>query len=177
MIEKFKLENLSEKDRRALKFGAVCAALIIVFLFATSVMDSWSAAKNSHALVKKNLQTIDMQSSKQKGLLSIVPVFEMPKAEDDQKNLFREKFNDQIKKAGLKSQPLQISRAVKSKQPGYKMMRFQYSGKCRFDQVVSLLAGLNENQYLLAIEEIEMKCDPKKRQEMDLTLVVSTFVR
>jgi hypothetical protein len=56
-------------------------------------------------------------------------------------------------------------------------MRFQYTGKCKFEQVIDLLSHLNENPYLVAVEEIEMKCDPKKRQEMDLNLIVSSFVR
>ena len=33
------------------------------------------------------------------------------------------------------------------------------------------------NVYAHAIEELKIKCDPKKRQEFKLDIVVSTFVR
>jgi hypothetical protein len=43
--------------------------------------------------------------------------------------------------------------------------------------VLDFLARLNENPYLVGIEELKIKkVDPKKPQDVELDLTVSTFV-
>lgn len=175
--EKLRFEKMSPRDKRALKLGVIGIVLIAGFLLVTSVSERWSTAKDVLSAAKEDSKSIDMKSAKQRGLRSIVPVFEMPKKEREQKFLFQDKFTEQIKKAGLKSQPLLVSRPVKAEHPGYQKLNFQYSGKCNFDQILKLLTSMNENPYLAAIEEFEMKCDSKNRKEMELTLVVSTYIK
>ncbi len=171
------MKKLGEKDIRALKIGAVCVAAILVFLFATWWRDRWAKVREEGAEVRAQLEAISVDKTRQAGLMSIVPVFEMPVIEEEQKFLFRKKLDEQLKKAGIKGKPLQILTAGKSPAPGYKLLRLKYSGKCRFGQVFDLLARLNENPYLVGIEEMRIKCDPKKRQEVELNLTVSTFVK
>jgi hypothetical protein len=65
----------------------------------------------------------------------------------------------------------------KSPQAGYKLLRLKCSAKCKFGQVLDLLVNLKENPYLVGVEEMRIKCDPKKPQEVQLDLTVSTFVR
>ena len=101
---------------------------------------------------------------------------EMPEKEEVQKFLFRDKFNEQLKKAGIKSEPLQILRAAKSPVAGYKLLRLKCSAKCKFGQALDLLANLKENPYLVGIEEFKIECDQKKRQDVKLDITVSTFV-
>jgi hypothetical protein len=43
--------------------------------------------------------------------------------------------------------------------------------------VLDLLARLNENPYLIGIEEFKIKVDPKKRHEVEFDLTVSTFAK
>jgi succinate dehydrogenase flavin-adding protein (antitoxin of CptAB toxin-antitoxin module) len=43
--------------------------------------------------------------------------------------------------------------------------------------VLDFLAQLNENPYLVGIEELKIKCDPKKRGEVELDLTVSSFAK
>lgn len=173
------MEKLSEKDIRALKIGAVGAIAIMVFVFGSKWIDHWSEARASLDQVKAKVELIDVDKAKQAGLLSIVPVFEMPQEAETQKFLFRNKLNEQLKKAGITrgSKPLRVIAGGKSRQPGYKLLRLKCSAKCRFTQVLDLLAGLNENPYLVGIEELRMRCDAKKPQEVELDLTVSTFVR
>ncbi len=171
MIEKF-----SEKDIRALKIGAIGVVAIVVFVFGSKWIDHWSEARASLDLVKDRLELIDVDKAKQAGLMSIVPVFEMPQKEEIQTFLFRNKLNEQLKKFRINSDTLQEVRGGKSSQPGYRLLRLKCSAKCRFTQVLDLLAGLNENPYLVGIDEIRIKCDPKKPQEVELDLTVSTFV-
>jgi len=110
-------------------------------------------------------------------LLSIVPAFEMPEKEETQRFLFRDKLNEQLKKAGIQNQPLQVASIGRSGQAGYRLLRLKCSAKCRFTQVLDLLASLKENPYLVGVEELRIKCDSKKPQEVDLDLTVSTFVK
>ena len=44
-------------------------------------------------------------------------------------------------------------------------------------QALDLLAKLNENPYLVGIEEFRLKIDPKKRSEVELNITVSTFTK
>ncbi len=172
MIEKF-----SKKDIRALKFGLMGAAAIILFVFGSAGHKRWAKAKANGAVLRTKLDTIDVDKAKQAGLASIVPVFEMPQVEEEQKFLFRDKLSEQFKKAGIKNKPLQIQAGRKSPQAGYKLLLVKCNATCQFVQVLDFLARLNENPYLVGIEELKIKCDPKKQGEVALDLTVSTFAR
>lgn len=174
------MEGLSQRDIRALKIGAVCLAAVLVFVFATKWLGHWHRVRQSLAAARAELKVINPSAAKQKGLLSKVPVFEMPRSEEQQKFLFRNKFNEQLKKAGIKSKPLQTLATGRSAADGYKLLRLKCSGKVKFGQVLDLLASLNKNPYLVGIEQMQIRCGPKKpsekRQEVELDLTVSTFV-
>jgi len=172
MIEKF-----SKKDIRAMKFGLMGAAAIILFVFGSAGHKRWTKAKANGAVLRTKLDTINVDKAKQAGLASIVPVFEMPQVEEEQKFLFRDKLSEQFKKAGIKNKPLQIQAGRKSPQAGYKLLLVKCNATCQFVQVLDFLARLNENPYLVGIEELKIKCDPKKQGEVALDLTVSTFAR
>jgi hypothetical protein len=171
------MKKLSQKEKRTLKFGAACAVAIVGFTLATKWLGHWKIVRNSGAGIENRLEEINVGDAKRAGLMSIVPVFEMPKKEETQKFLFREKFNEQLKKAGIKSEPLQILPAAKSPVAGYKLLRLKCSAKCRFGQALDLLANLKENPYLAGIEEFKIECDQKKRQDVKLDVTVSTFIK
>ena len=176
------INRLSERDIRIVKIGAVCAAAILALTFGTKWVERWRQVRESLSQVRSKLNDIALDDAKQASLLSIVPVFEMPQVEEKQKYLLRDKFNEQLKKAGIESEPLQILPARKSKQAGsYKVLLLKCRGKCRFEQVLDLLAGLKENPYLVGVEELKIQCDakqpPDKRQEVVLDMTVSTFIK
>jgi len=171
------MRKLSQREKRTLKMGAVCAAAIVVFMFATEWLGHWGRVRNSLKKMKAQLEVLDGGTAKQAGLMSIVPVFEMPKEQEQQKLLFRNKLNEQLKKVGIKSKPLQVLSGGRTQVAGYKLLRLKCSGKCKFGQVLDLLAGLNENPYLVGVEELQIRTDPKKPQEVELDLTVSTLTR
>jgi len=125
------------------------------------------------------LRVINLSKDRKGNLLSLVPIFEMPQNEEKQKFLFRDKLNEQLKKAGIGSDPLQFLPAAKSRNSaGFKLLRLQCRhGRGRLEQVLDLLAALNENPYLAGIEELRIKCDEKNRREVELDLTVSTFAK
>jgi len=171
------IEKLSQKDIRALKFGALGVAVVLVLVFASEFLDRWAEARSSLALLEDKLELINPDKVKQAGLMSIVPVFEMPQKEETQKFLFRDKLTEQLKKARINNKPLLELASKKSPQAGYKLLRFKCSATCRFDQVLDLLANLKENPYLVGLEELRITCDKKKPQEVEMDLTVSTFVK
>jgi hypothetical protein len=173
------IEKLSQREKRTLKIGAVFIAAILLFVLSTEWLERWTEVRKSLALARAELKVLDVDEAKRAGLLSVVPSFEMPQSEERQKFLFRDKLNEQLKKAGINSRPLQILPAQKSqRQSGYKLLRLQCRGKCQFGQLLDLLAGLNENPYLVGIEEMRIKCNPENREEFEIeNLTVSTFAK
>jgi hypothetical protein len=169
--------KLNAKDIRALKIGAVGAIVILLFFFGSKWRDRWAQARTARAVLETKLEAIDVNKAKQAGLMAIVPVFEMPQAEDEQKFLFRDKLTEQLKRVGIRNEPLQLLPAKKSSLPGYKLLLVKCSATCRFSQALDLLARLNENPYLVGIEEFRIKVDPKKREQVDLDFTVSTFAK
>jgi hypothetical protein len=171
------INKLSQREKRTIKIGAVCAAVILVMMFGTRWFERWDQAKTSLSQMKAKLDIIDMNKAERAGLMTIVPAFEMPQSEDKQKFLFRDNFNEQLKKAGIKSEPLQALPVGRPEQTGYRLLRLKSVGKGKFGQALDLLANLKENPYLVGIEEMRIQCDPKKREEVELELTVSTFVK
>ena len=171
------IEKLSQRDIRILKIGVVCAAAILVFWLASKGFDRWKEARAFTAMLNNKLELIDVDKARRAGLMSIVPVFEMPEEEKTQKFLFIDKLTEQLKKAGIKNQPSQDVSTGKSAQAGYRLLCMKCSAKCKLTQVLDLLASLKENPYLVGVEELRMKIDKKKPQEVDLDLTVSTFVK
>jgi len=169
--------KLSAKDIRTLKIGAIGAVVILLFVFGSKWRTRWAQARARGAALEAKLDAIDVDKAKQAGLMAIVPVFEMPRAEDEQKFLFRDKLTEQLNKAGIRNDPLQLQPAKKSSQPGYNLLLVKCTAKCRFSQALDLLARLNENPYLVGIEEFRIKVDPKKREEVDLGFTVSTLAK
>ena len=172
------MTKLSERDKRALKIGAIGAAAILAFTFGTKWLGHWSEVRKSIAARETMLKSIEVDRDERERLMSIVPAFEMPKQEEEQKYLFRDQFHEQLKKVGFKSEPIRVLRAKKTQAgTGYKLLALKTRGECEFEKMLDLLTNLNENPYLVGIEEIRMECDPKKRQKFKIDLTVSTFVK
>ena len=180
------MTELSEKrNRRALITGVVFVVSILLFHFVISPgMDQWKELKLELADTQRKLELVGAidnleLSAKRKELAQSVPAFEMPQREDKQRLLFERKINEQLQKAGIKltNQPQYYSKGKKQPGLGLKLLRLQCRGNANFSQIMDLLAGLNENPYLVSIEEIKIECGKKKREEMSLSLTLSTFVR
>lgn len=172
------MQKLSERDKKTLKIGGVCAVVLLILIFGTAELEKWSDVRAEAKMKTAQLKGINLSDAKHSGLLSIVPAFEMPEKEEAQKNRFRDKLVDQLKKAGIKTEPLKVittkKTLYKSGGKDYKLMNIQCKGKCKFTQVLDLLARLNENPYLVGVELFKMKCDKSKPQEVELELTVST---
>ncbi len=158
------IKKLGEREKRVLMIGAACAAAILVVALGTKWFEHWGKTRKELAATRAKLKRISVDEAKQAGLLAIVPVFEMPKGEQDQELLFRDKLNEQLKKVGITSEPLQALPSTQG-QGGYKLLRLKCNAKCRFTQVLDLLAELKQNPYLVGIEEMRIKVATTTRQQ------------
>lgn len=173
--------KLNAREIRMLQVGAAAVIIIPGLALAMDGLDNWREIRARLATAETKLSDLRTDEAKQTGLLAIVPALELPQAEETQKFLFRDRLHEQLKKAGIRTEPLQILASRKVKTLPHKVLKIQCNGKCRFDQLLDLLAGLKENPYLIGIEELDIQCDtkqpPDKRQEVDIKLTVSTFVK
>ena len=176
--------KLSQRDKRALKLAAVAVVAIVGYLFvAAPWIDSWRLTAGQltrqRGELKSILKTDGAAAVKQAGLMATVPKLEMPKKENIQMPLFREKINEQLKKSGVKVKSLKyLTKKTPNAAGGYRTKLLECRGEAKFGQIVGLLALLRDNPYLVGIEDIQLKCNTKDRNKpMTLTLIVSTFVK
>ena len=103
--------------------------------------------------------------------------------EDKQKFLFRDKLHEQLKKAGITTDPLQFLPVRKPRGVPYRVLKIKCKGKCKLEQLLDFLANLKENPYCVGVEELRIQCDtkepPEKRKDkqIEIDLTVSTFVK
>jgi hypothetical protein len=172
--------NLNPREKRMLQFGVIAAAAILGFTLSPKYLTGWSAARASIASARSKLNEVEADRAKQAGLTALVPVFEAPQEEEKQKVLFRDKLHEQLKKAGINTDPLQLVATRKIVGVPHKVLKIKCKGKCKFDQLLDFLVSLKENPYLVAVEELKIQCDlkqpPEKRNQVEFDLTVSTFV-
>jgi hypothetical protein len=171
--------KLSERERRVLIGGLVVAALIVVVNVGPRLVRHWQEVRVSLSILQAKMK--DLPDAKVRAsLMAVVPVLDIPKPEEKQKFEFRDKLHEQFEKAGIKTEPLSFL-TVKKKVGAYRTLLVKCKAKCKFDQVLDLLAALKDNPYLLGVEEIRIQCDtkqpPEKRQEVEIDMTVSTLVQ
>ena len=175
--------ELSAREKRMLLFGAASAVVILTFTYGLRWLDHWGEVRRTLASAKSKLDDVETDEAKRAGLAAIVPVFETPEPEDKQKFLFRDRLHEQLKKAGIQTEPLQFLATRRTRNVSHKVLKIKCKGKCKFDQFLNFLANLKENPYLVGVEELRIQCDakeaPEKRKEkpIEIELTVSTFVK
>lgn len=165
-------------------FGIGAVAVILAYMSAGPWFKDWQDIKANLEAKRAQLKVIAPADDDEKAkadwekLALRVPVFEMPQGQKEQTPLFRDKFNDQLTKAGIKVKTLQPIGGKSTKRiSGYKLLKFKCNGKCSLSQVLNLLGGLNSNPHLAGIEELSIKFGQKDRKQIDLMMTVSTFAK
>ena len=170
--------RISPRDRRALKIAAATAVFILVYACLLDPwLDHWSRIRAR--LAAENDQLTQLAATRNRAAASVVPIMALPHPVPQQRLLFEEKFSQQLQQAGIAIKKLQYrSKGKKASTFNATVLQLQCRGSTKFDQVINLLTGLNENPHLMSIEQFDLQCGPeKKRQEMTIDLTVSTLAR
>ena len=186
MITKFKSywDTVDQRSRRAIRLGASAVGLILVYLLVgLPLLESWSLIREQLQTYEGQLEVVSGQTpgsqAKTVGVFQTVPFTALPESEDVQRKLFWDATYEQLKKAGIgvSGGPDYIPSVKKTASTGRRMLRLKFAGKCKYEQVIKLLAGLNENPYLVSIEEFKIKGDEKQPDQVNLEMVIGAFVK
>ena len=177
------LEKLNPREKRTVIICvAACGLMLLYFLVVEPVASNWKKVRSRLTVARQKASMLSMdpknpETQRQKRLLEIVPVLEMPKASEQQGPLFQETFTEQLKKAGLNSRRLQLvlGRASKTDAAGYVVQNVQSQGSGSYEQILKLIADLPQNSYYAGIQKLSMKADPKNRQNLDWEITVFTY--
>ncbi len=169
--------KLQERDVRTLKLGAICALAIVLAWGGMSWYEHWSGVRSRLDNAREQVSSLRPASAKSKSLAARVPVFEMPVSEDEQKFLFRDAFIEQLKKAGIGGEPPVFLPVSRTRVAGYKVVKIKCKGRTKFDKALEFLGDIKSNPYLLGIEKFSFTCDDKKRNEVEVDIVVSSLAK
>ena len=181
MLDKLSFGKLTDKERRLLQVGAICALAILAAAVVPKWWSRWSRVRTDIKVMQAMLEEASAGQLNPPGLAGMVPVFEMPQDPEKQKFLFRDKVDEQLKQAGLPSSPLQLEPLGKRRVGEFNRLSLKYKGTCRFEQLVDFLVRLKENPYYAGVEEVILRADAKKppqeRQDVEVEVTISTFVK
>lgn len=171
------LDKLNQHDRKVLTYGAGAAAVMIAYAY---IIAPWVADwQQTRAAIATNWKTIDSLGgsvSRRTNQASVVPTLTMPTTTEKQQHLFKTSVNKQLTDAGIQVKSVQYVTVGKTANSlGFTVSKLKCDGKCNMQQAMKFLGGLAENPYLLGIEEVRLSCDPKKRDEITLSVTLSTF--
>jgi len=177
--------KLNEREKRIVLIGAVAAVAVFVFGYGAKGLDRWNKSRTVSATAKRRLAEVETNPAKLASLLSQVPVFETPQPQEKQASLFREKLYEQLKKAGINTEPSPpiLGKKISISGVNYRVLKIKCKAKCKLDPLLDFLGNLKENPYAVGVEELRIQCDtkepPEKRKDkdVDVDLIVSTFVK
>jgi len=174
--------QIGERDQRAIVLGAIAIVAILAYSFGGRWLDQWQAARTELSKLRTQLTQVrqwssDRPGARQLAVAAAVPKFTMPETEARQTLLFRNAFNEQLTRAGIRAKSLDYLAARKATGGLHKTLRLQCKARCRLSQLLDLLGRLPENPYFVGIEELQIRPDSRNRQEADIVLTVSTFAQ
>lgn len=168
--------KMNEKDKNTLKKGGIAVAAVVVLVVAVQVYGNWNTKKAESDTIDNQLRTLNVPDNVRSKTLGSIPVFIMPKDGQTQKELFRNSLDQSLEQLRISTDPWQ--EITTNKTPtvsGYSSLSLKTSGSCRVDQILSLLASLKQNPYLVGIEELHIECNQQNPQQADFSIQVSTI--
>ena len=158
--------KLNQKDKKTLQLGGVGVVAVIVLVFGLQGFDRWKQSKEDLKSLERKIDTLDVSKDRRviDNLRQKVPYFEMPTTKDNQRSLFMDSIDAQIRAVGINTGPVGEQAGGKTIVPGYDMIRVKSSGNCSFSQLLNLLAVLKQNPYLVGVEELRIKVTTPQQQ-------------
>ncbi len=178
------MRSLSRREAMMLGVSVVLGVVVLSYhFFVGGWIEHWGQIRGEIAVFEAKIGKLDVKGSSKAAaraaaLQKAVPAFAMPEAENEQRLLFEKKFYEQLKQAGVKAENLRFdTKGQLDRTLGLRLLKMHCKGRCKFTQAMDLLANLNSNPYLVSVEEFTMTIDEKKPQEVEVELVLTTYVR
>jgi len=171
--------KLSKHDKKVLMIGLAAAAIVLAYV---KVLDPWISdwrqTRDALQANRRIIASLNSSLNRRINQATLVPVMTMPVQTERQQHLFKTKVNEQMNAAGIQVKSLQyITTGKTPNKLGFTVSKLKCDGKCNMAQAVKLLASLPENPYFLGVDELRLSCDPRKRDDMTLSITVSTFCK
>ena len=186
-IEKIKrlYLGMNSKDKRAVSLGLALSAVIMVYcLVLGPFIDHRGNIQHRIKSIQSQLSDGGFDTSgagmaKVRGLFNIVPVVEQGGSEEEVRKIVVERLYDQLAVSGIKItvSPSFLGKAKMDKNLKKKVVKLHFSGTCSYEQLLKFLSRVYENPLILSVEEIKIKCDPKKRNMVDVNMAISSMVK
>jgi hypothetical protein len=176
------VKSLNARDKRAVIVMIASAVVIFGYFWVLEpVLKDYRQLKQQHAGLEKKLDHLFSisdagEQSQQRAVAEMVPVFEMPDKAQAQCILFRDKVTEQLQRCGLKASSI-ASPKKKGSRDGYTVYTIECKGQCSVDSMKKLMSELKKNPYYVAVEKMVLKVGEKKRDQVNYTLVISTYAK
>ena len=177
--------NISARDRRALIVGISALAVILVLKFAVMPgIDYWLATRDSirnanatleaYKIKLKRLEYLNKRLAHTYGQSIEKPLTDLKSTRIH----FHKAVQDVIKTSGIQMQSLQPQavRSIKKHVPGVAVLPVRVVGKCQLPQLAKCLAQVRAAPCLIIVDRVDIASDPKKPNELSVTMVLATFV-
>lgn len=175
-LDKIKNTQISQRDKRALILAIIVCLGVAGYLLLESRVAKWQISKTKYQTNMNKIKTLASKAgqAKLKGLISVVPMMELPIEKQQQILRFSNKVNEQLKQCGIKPSSIQLIGADKKTT---KLVRLKCKADCTVNQAFDLLGKLNENPFYVSIDEFSLKLNVKSRNKANITMAISTFVK
>lgn len=175
--------TLSDKDKRAIRIGAIALGIILVARFLLIPwMDSWFDARRRIATADEQLERLQKPIRRALGLQKHLerlygPGVNRPCQDIEAAKLSLMKVAGQLAKFGGMQPSSNVPQRGRSlaNVPGVEIVLLQIRGKCDFPQFSKTLAALMKSETLVFVERLSLTNDQKKPGQLDVTLVLATL--
>ena len=175
--------NLSNRDKRAVRIGAIGLAVILVAkLFVIPWMASWSDARRRIASADQQIEQLQRPIRRALGLQKHLerlygPGVNRPCQDIEAANLSLMKVAGQLEKSGGMKPTSNVPQRGRrlTDVPGVELVLLQIRGKCKLQQLSKTLAALLTSETLVFVERLSVTNDQKKPGQLDVTLVLATL--
>ncbi|MBA4397482.1 MAG: hypothetical protein C0394_08890 [Syntrophus sp. (in: bacteria)] len=175
------LETLNPREKRTV-LASLTAAIVIAgyFLIVEPILSKAVQTHSQLRLERQQIKTLlakegSPEALKRKTLTAAAPALEMPVAPEKQIQLLRDKLTQQAQQAGIQIKNMQFLSGTAAGPSASGMLMLKCQGRCQFPSLLKLLEDLKNNPYYVGVEDLSIRADDKNRQDLEMTLTISTF--
>ncbi|MFP4143620.1 MAG: hypothetical protein ACOCTI_05845 [Phycisphaeraceae bacterium] len=176
--------KFTQRDKRAIRLGAVALAVLVVFQLGQIVAGSWQSARTRLSAAETARQAIESRQRKQAlqvprlellwGEAACEPLLPVREA----RLRFVKTVEEKLESGGLKVQDIRPQAGRKLRElDRTAVLRMQVQAQASLDQVTKALASLRRADQLVLVERLSLEPDAKRREKLAVNLTLATLAR